>query len=110
MSWQIGDVMTAYDIQADGGPFPEDGETAEHYYNRVIAWGVTKYYDIRLNIHNQLIFFGYLPGYEQPSSTGHIITYAVLGTGIVALAYLYLKERKEVNSYGKRRTKALNSR
>jgi hypothetical protein len=54
--------MTAVDIQADGGPYPEDGETAHAYYTRVLSWAATKGYDVQLNEDGYPVFMGYLSG------------------------------------------------
>lgn len=62
MEWEIGQLMGAYDIYADGGPWPDTGETQAEYNKRVIAWGKTKGYKIKVNENGILVFAGYAGG------------------------------------------------
>lgn len=62
IAWLVGERMTAYDIRDDGGPFPEDGESFDHYYQRVLVWAELKGYDVQLDEQGYAVFYGYLNG------------------------------------------------
>lgn len=58
MEWEIGQLMGAYDIYADGGPWPDTGETQGEYNVRVLEWAKTMGYKVKINENGIPVFMG----------------------------------------------------